>query len=117
MVARIDGRSFTRLTKDVHRFDAPYDERFRDLMVDTVAHLMDCGFRVLYGYTQSDEISLLFHPEADAFGRKLRKLNSVLAGEASAQFSVLLNRYPTSTGQAAAARLPVMFIKPKTCGT
>lgn len=30
MVARIDGRGFTRLTKEVHKFDAPYDERFRD---------------------------------------------------------------------------------------
>ena len=25
MVARIDGRCFTRLTKEVHQFDAPYD--------------------------------------------------------------------------------------------
>jgi tRNA(His) 5'-end guanylyltransferase len=51
---------------------------------------MTCGIRTLYGYTQSDEISLLFHPREDAFGRKLRKLNSILAGEASARFSFLL---------------------------
>jgi tRNA(His) 5'-end guanylyltransferase len=51
---------------------------------------MTCGFRIIYGYTQSDEISLLFALEEDSFGRKLRKLNSVLAGEASAKFSVLL---------------------------
>ena len=25
MVARLDGRSFTRLTKEVHQFEAPYD--------------------------------------------------------------------------------------------
>lgn len=90
MVARIDGRSFTRLTKEVHDFEAPFDERFRDLMVETTRHLMQCGFRVLYGYTQSDEISLLFHPDEALFARKLRKYNSVLAGEASAKFSVLL---------------------------
>lgn len=90
MVARIDGRSFTRLTKEVHRFEAPFDDRFRDLMLDTLAHLMDVGVRVVYGYTQSDEISLLVHPDDDTFGRKLRKLNSVLAGEASAKFSLLL---------------------------
>lgn len=88
LVARIDGRGFTRLTKEVHKFDAPYDERFRDLMVDTVEHLMTCGFNVVFGYTQSDEISLLFDPRENAFGRKLRKFNSVLAGEASAKFSV-----------------------------
>lgn len=90
LVARLDGRNFTRLTKEVHQFEAPFDERFRDLMAATVEHLMDCGFRMLYGYTQSDEISLLFHPEEDTFDRKLRKLNSVLAGEASAKFSILL---------------------------
>lgn len=90
MVARIDGRCFTRLTKDVHKFKAPYDERFRDLMVDTVKHLMDCGFKILYGYTQSDEISLLFHPQETTFQRKERKLNSILAGEASAKFSLML---------------------------
>ncbi|RKH49770.1 tRNA(His) guanylyltransferase Thg1 family protein [Corallococcus llansteffanensis] len=90
IVARLDGRGFTRLTKEVHRFESPFDVRVRDLMVSTTGHLMDRGFRVLYGYTQSDEISLLFHPEEDAFGRKTRKLNSLLAGEASAKFSLLL---------------------------
>jgi len=90
IVARIDGRSFTRLTKEVHKFDAPYDIKFRDMMVETVKHLMDCGFKVIYGYTQSDEISLLFDFNEDIFQRKERKLNSVLAGEASAKFSLLL---------------------------
>ena len=90
MVARIDGRSFTRLTKEVHRFEAPFDEKFRDLMVGTTEHLMDCGFRTIYGYTQSDEISLALHREDVTFSRKTRKLNSILAGEASAKFSLLL---------------------------
>lgn len=51
---------------------------------------MDCGFNFVLCYSQSDEISLLFHPDDNSFGRKLRKLNSVLAGEASARFSLLL---------------------------
>lgn len=92
-VARIDGRGFTRLTKEVHEFEAPFDVRFRDMMVETVKHLMDCGFRTLYGYTQSDEISLLFHRDVDAFDRKTRKYNSVLAAEASAKFSLLLGAH------------------------
>ena len=91
MVARLDGRSFTRLTKEVQQFEAPFDERFRDLMVETTKHLMDCGFKMIYGYTESDEISLLFEYNEGSFSRKLRKLNSILAGEASAKFSVLLN--------------------------
>jgi tRNA(His) guanylyltransferase len=90
LVARLDGRGFTRLTKERHRFDAPFDVRFRDLMVETVEHLMQCGFRIVYGYTQSDEISLLFHRDDASFNRKTRKLNSVLAGEASAFFSLQL---------------------------
>ncbi len=90
MVARLDGRSFTRLTKETHKFNAPFDTVFRDYMIETVKHLMDCGFRIEYGYTQSDEISLLFHPDENSFSRKLRKYNSILAGEASAKFSLLL---------------------------
>jgi tRNA(His) guanylyltransferase len=90
MVARIDGRGFTRLTKEVHQFEAPFDERFRDHMIQTVEHLMNCGFRILYGYTQSDEISLLFHRDETLFDRKLRKYDSILAGEASAAFSLRL---------------------------
>jgi len=90
LAARIDGRGFTRLTKEVHRFEAPFDEKFRDLMVETVKHLMNCGFNVIYAYTESDEISLLFHPNENLFGRKTRKYISILAGEASAKFSSLL---------------------------
>lgn len=90
IVARLDGRNFTRLTKEIHRFEAPFDSAFRDLMLATAEHLMDCGFRLLYGYTQSDEISLLFHPHENSFGRKLRKYHSILAGEASARFSLLM---------------------------
>lgn len=89
MVARIDGRNFTRLTKETHKFEAPFDERFRDYMIETILHLMNCGFNVIYAYTESDEISLLFHPEENLFSRKLRKYNSVLAGEASAKFTLL----------------------------
>lgn len=93
MVARIDGRGFTRLTKEVCSFEAPFDARFRDLMTATTEHLMACGFRVIYGYTQSDEISLLFHVDDSSFDRKLRKFDSVLAGEASAAFALKLGRH------------------------
>ena len=88
MVARIDGRSFTRLTKEICHFEAPFDVKFRDMMIETVRSLMDCGFRVIYGFTESDEISLLFHPDEQTFGRKIRKYNSILAGQASAAFSL-----------------------------
>jgi tRNA(His) 5'-end guanylyltransferase len=95
MAARLDGRNFTSLTKKRHDFESPFDTRFRDMMVATVEHLMGCGFNILYGFTQSDEISLLFHPQEQAFGRKLRKYNSILAGEASACFSLRMAEIAT----------------------
>lgn len=90
IVARIDGRSFTKLTKQKHKFKAPFDDKFRDFMVETTIHLMKCGFNVIYGFTESDEISLLFDINETAFSRKHRKFNSILSGEASAKFSTLI---------------------------
>lgn len=95
IVARLDGRSFTRLTKEICAFEAPFDTTFRDIMVDTVKHLMTCGFRIVYGFTESDEISLLFHQEDNTFGRKVRKINTTLAGEASAVFSMAIAKVAT----------------------
>lgn len=92
MIARIDGRNFTRLTKEGNRFEAPFDERFKDYMITTVKHLLTSGFRVVYGFTASDEISLLFHPSENTFSRKVRKYNSILAGEASAAFTLALGK-------------------------
>ena len=95
IVVRLDGRSFTRLTKRVCKFKAPFDEKFRDLMTDTVKSLMESGFKIVYGYTESDEISLLFHPSEDTFSRKVRKINTTLAGEASAAFSLNIGQIAT----------------------
>jgi tRNA(His) 5'-end guanylyltransferase len=67
---------------------------------------MRCGFNVLYGYTQSDEISLLFHRQEQAFGRKLRKFNSVLAGEASATFTLLLGSQTTAVFDCRISQFP-----------
>ena len=92
LVARLDGNRFTRLTKEICSFEAPFDTLFRDMMIETVKSLMTYGFRVVYGFTQSDEISLLFHPDEETFGRKVRKYNSLLAGVASAAFSMQLGQ-------------------------
>lgn len=91
MVARLDGRGFTRLTKELHAFEKPFDFRFHEMTLETAEHLMTgCGFNIVYAYAQSDELSLLFDQNADSFGRSLRKLLSILAGEASANFSLRL---------------------------
>jgi tRNA(His) guanylyltransferase len=92
LVARLDGRGFTRLTKELLPLEVPFDATFRDTMVAVVQHLMQCGLDCVHGYTQSDEISLLLHPDTRAFDRKERKLVSVLAGEASGVASLRFAR-------------------------
>lgn len=88
IVLRLDGRGFTKLTRDVLKVGTQaFCDLFHVAMVEVTAHLMDCGARVVYGYTQSDEISLLLHRDDDTFGRKERKLISVYAGEASSRAS------------------------------
>lgn len=88
ILIRLDGKGFTKLTKEKLNLEKPFDERFHLAMTATMEHLFTVGFRVIYGYTQSDEISLLIHKDENVFSRKVRKFNSVLAGEASAFFSL-----------------------------
>lgn len=87
MVARLDGKGFSKFTKN-EKFVKPFDDTFNSAMKYVVEYLMkESGFSFIYGYTQSDEISLLFALDENTFNRKLRKLNSVLSGLASAVFT------------------------------
>lgn len=85
--ARIDGRSFSKFTRGMER---PYDKRMSDAMIETVAGLVDRTHARL-GYTQSDEISLVFMagtPESDIlFNGRVQKLVSVLASLTTAIFT------------------------------
>ena len=47
MVARLDGRGFTRLTKEILELEVPFDVKFRDMMLETTKHLMQCGFKII----------------------------------------------------------------------
>ena len=106
LVVRLDGRSFTRFTQDFN-FEKPFDQTFRDMMVQTTARLMaDSSFLIRYGYTQSDEISLLLDPRDVTFERKERKLISILAGMASAVFS--LQAKTVATFDARICQLPTV---------
>ena len=83
-VIRVDGRGFSRFTEQ--RFEKPFDSRFSDLMVTGAQALLTelCG---RYAYTESDEISVLFDPGFDLFGRSVEKLVSISAGIATAAFT------------------------------
>jgi tRNA(His) 5'-end guanylyltransferase len=93
LMARLDGKSFHTFTKDMER---PYDKNFSDLMVDTTKHLVSMT-SALMGYTQSDEITLLFYADNTEsqlfFNGRLFKLNSILAAAASVYFNSKLKDY------------------------
>lgn len=88
VVARLDGRGFTRLTKQLLELERPFDVRFRDAMLDAAEELMRTGPKVVYAYVQSDEISLLLGAGDDAFGSRVSKLCSIFAGVASSTFAL-----------------------------
>jgi len=85
--ARIDGRSFSRFTRGMER---PFDRRMSSAMVETTKHLV-ATTHARIGYTQSDEISLVWLAEGEAadilFSGKVLKLASVLASIAAAKFA------------------------------
>ena len=84
IVLRVDGRSFSRFT--AQRFKKPFDETFRDYMTRTAQALLQ-ELHGLYAYTESDEISVLFPREWDAFDREVEKLVSISASIAAVTFT------------------------------
>lgn len=84
IVLRVDGRSFSRFT--AQRFQRPFDETFRDYMTQTARALLQ-ELHGLYAYSESDEISVLFPHEWDAFDREVEKLVSISASLAAATFT------------------------------
>ena len=87
--ARIDGKRFSRWTSGLER---PYDVRLSELMVETTRQLVR-ETPALLGYTQSDEISLVFHADGPKQQRfldgRVQKLASVLASMTTARFNAL----------------------------
>ncbi len=87
--ARLDGRSFSRFTQGMKR---PCDPALSRCMIDVTRHLVaETG--ALIGYTQSDEISLVWQmPDYKSqmlFDGKVQKLVSVLASMATVKFALL----------------------------
>ncbi len=87
IVARLDGRSFSRFTGNLQR---PFDTRLSQLMMKTTMCLVE-EIDALVGYTQSDEISLVMFAEDFSrqvwFDGKIQKMVSNLAATASAYFN------------------------------
>lgn len=101
LVARVDGRSFSKFTRGMAR---PFDSDFADLMVEVAKYLVE-QTHARVAYVQSDEVTIVLDPfapkkdEANGkardggfgdtefmFDGRFQKLNSVLAGLATARF-------------------------------
>lgn len=84
---RLDGKCFSKFTKGLNR---PFDERFHAIMVDTTRRLVS-ETNALVGYTQSDEISLIYYSDRyDSqvfFDGRIQKMTSVLAAMCSVYFN------------------------------
>jgi len=93
--ARIDGRSFSRFTRGMEK---PFDARFNAMINTTKFLVAHTGAKI--GYTQSDEISLLWHVDGSNeveqmfFNGKIQKLVSVLASMTTAKFTNEIMRSP-----------------------
>jgi tRNA(His) 5'-end guanylyltransferase len=88
--ARIDGKRFSAWTQGLAR---PYDRRLSDLMVEVTIKLVE-ETQALIGYTQSDEISLVFYSDdlkrAPFLDGRIQKLTSILASMTTAHFNMRL---------------------------
>lgn len=84
--ARLDGRSFSKFTS---RFQKPYDPDIAFAMRNTLLYLVE-HTHATCGYTQSDEISLVWHTDTyeskTFFDGNIHKMTSVLASMATGKF-------------------------------
>lgn len=90
LCVRIDGKGFSKFTKD---FDKPFDAFLSKAMTRTMTSLVKETHAVI-GYTQSDEITLIYTPGEKAseyvFGGKVSKISSILASMTTAHFNAYL---------------------------
>ena len=97
MVVRLDGRAFHSWTRKTG-CTKPFDQQMIKLMADTTRFLCENCSGCVLGYTQSDEISLLFLDDnSDSttawFDKRVQKLVSLTASMASYYFNAH-NPYP-----------------------
>lgn len=95
IVARIDGRKFSRLSHDLE-LKKPFDENFVKIMVETAVDFFK-EFSPCFIYTFSDEINVLLSDIP--FAGRIEKLNSVFASFIAGSFTknVLNKEIPISS--------------------
>jgi len=89
VIMRLDGKAFHTLTRGCEK---PFDKEFASAMEQTMIEVMSESQGSKMGYTQSDEISILFadydtHETQAWFDYNVQKLCSVASSIASVKFS------------------------------
>ena len=95
VIIRIDGKAFHTFTKN---FNKPYDEAIGNAMVGTMKYLCENIQGCVFGYTQSDEITLVLvdyqtFNTAAWFDYEVQKMCSVSASMATMQFNKLFTEF------------------------
>lgn len=96
ILVRIDGKGFSKFTKSLKEKGMPFNERFAKCMQETTAYLIE-ETQAKLGYTQSDEITLVYFKESskesDYYNSKIQKLTSIIASHTTGKFNQLLKEY------------------------
>ena len=90
---RIDGKAFHTFTRG---FEKPFDERLSNAMIKTMEYLCENIQGCVFGYTQSDEITLILQDyktlTTDAwFDYEVQKMCSIAASMATMAFNKYFN--------------------------
>jgi tRNA(His) 5'-end guanylyltransferase len=100
VIIRLDGKAFKNwTTKNLER---PFDPRLPEIMKETVSFLMNEVQGCVFGYSQSDEISLFLRDYDNLnteswFSNSVQKIASVAASLATGKFNEYASQYEFST--------------------
>lgn len=98
VIIRLDGKAFHTFTRGL---DKPFDHGLNMAMASTMEHLCNSLQGAIFGYTQSDEISILLQDWATFttdgwYDYKIQKMVSVAASIATAHFNSIYS-HPIKT--------------------
>lgn len=93
IIIRLDGKTFHTFTRGMTK---PFDEGFMGTMIETMKYVCKNIQTTVFGYVQSDEISLLLFnynkfETQPLFDNRIQKLTSVAASTATAFFNHYLD--------------------------
>lgn len=90
LVVRLDMRAGHTFCKKLQK---PFDDRYTEAMISTTIELVR-SFNAYTGYTQSDEITLVFPPSEEMlFSGRAQKIATILASTASVRFATAFEQW------------------------